>query len=419
MLNVKWRALKIGTGTFMAQAVTFLFLPFISRIYIPEEYGKLSIFLSLAFILIPLGTLKLDIILVVIDNEDEADNLLIIAMLTSFITSLVTYPFTLIYFIHFENLTLQNAALQSFLFSLLLLCQCLMVLSLQAVLRMRQDNLIMASSFVQNSLISVIQLILGKVQSTGEFLVIGFILGKALGIFPMFNSIKQKIIKVKSSTVEIIPTLRSHAKSGRFLVLASFFDAASMSLPASAVGILFGLNYSGILGVTQSILTVPITLVGGAIGSVLISELAKIKRDNAGVLTNTDSPLAHLARPLLLAAAFFTLSTFLVGPKIFDFLLGQTWSETSQLISWLAIPFGINFLWQPLSNLLYLESNWRIYLNFSILRFVFSCIFGFSAFFFELGWIQVASGFIFGGSLAQLIGIIWIWNNTIKLKLLS
>jgi O-antigen/teichoic acid export membrane protein len=355
----------------------------------------------------------------VVNNEDEADNLLVIAILTSLFTSLVTYPFTIIYFIHFEKLTGQNAAFQSFLFSLLLFLQCLMVLSLQAALRMRKDNLIVASSFVQNSSISVLQVILGKVQPTGEFLVIGFILGKALGILPMFNSLKYKIVKVKSTTSKIIPTLRRHAKSGSNLLLASLFDAASMSLPASAIGILFGLNYSGILGVTQSVLTVPITLVGGAIGSVLISELAKMKRDNAGVLKNTDSPLTHLARPLLLAAAFFTLSTFLIGPKIFDFLLGTTWSDTSRLISWLAIPFGINFLWQPLSNLLYIESNWRIYLNFSILRFALSCIFGFSAYFFEFGWIQVASGFVFGGSLAQLIGIIWIWNNTIKQKLLS
>jgi hypothetical protein len=218
-----------------------------------------------------------------------------------------------------------------------------MVLSLQAALRMRKDNLIVASSFIQNSSISVLQIILGKVQPTGEFLVIGFIFGKALGILPMFNSLKYKIVKVKSATSKIIPALSRHAKSGSNLLLASFFDAASMSLPASAIGILFGLNYSGILGVAQSVLTVPITLVGGAIGSVLISELAKMKRDNVGVLKITDSPLAHLARPLLLAAAFFTLSTFLIGPKIFDFLLGTTWSDTSRLISWLAIPFGINF----------------------------------------------------------------------------
>jgi O-antigen/teichoic acid export membrane protein len=414
MSNVKWRALKIGTGTFMAQAVTFLFLPVISRIYVPEEYGKLSIFLSLAFILIPLGTLKLDIILMVVDNEEEADNLLVIAILTSLFTSLATYPFTIIYFFHFENLTLQNAAFQSFLFSLLLFLQCLMVLSLQAALRMRKDNLIVASSFVQNSSISVLQVILGKVQPTGEFLVIGFIFGKALGIIPMFNTLRQKIINVKLNAGELTGTLKIHGKSGGLLLIASFFDAASISLPAAAIGILFGLNYSGILGVTQAVLTVPITLVGGAIGSVLISELAKSRRDNVGEIKSIDSPLNHLSKPLIFAAAVFTLSTFFVGPKVFEYLLGATWSDASKLIPWFAIPFGINFLWQPLSNLLYVESNWRMYLKFSMLRLTLSCLVGFSTFFFGLGWIQVASGFVFGGSMAQLIGIYWIWKNSIK-----
>jgi hypothetical protein len=86
-------------------------------------------------------------------------------------------------------------------------------------------------------------------------------------------------------------------------------------------------------------------------------------------------------------------------------------------VTWLAIPFGINFLWQPLSNLLYVEGNWQTYLNFSILRFTLSFLFGFSIFFFGFGWVQVASGFVLGGSLAQLIGIIWIWNSSIKGKL--
>jgi len=291
-----------------------------------------------------------------------------------------------------------------------------MVLSLQAALRMRKDNLIVASSFVQNSSISVLQVILGKVQPTGEFLVIGFIFGKALGIIPMFNTLRQKIINVKLNAGELTGTLKIHGKSGGLLLIASFFDAASISLPAAAIGILFGLNYSGILGVTQAVLTVPITLVGGAIGSVLISELAKSRRDNVVEIKSIDSPLNHLSKPLIFAAAIFTLSTFFVGPKVFEYLLGATWSDASKLIPWFAIPFGINFLWQPLSNLLYVESNWRMYLKFSMLRLTLSCLVGFSTFFFGLGWMQVASGFVFGGSMAQLIGIYWIWKNSIKVN---
>jgi len=417
MSNVKWRALKIGSGTLMAQLISFLFLPVITRIYIPDEYGKLSIFLSLAFILIPLATLKLDIILVVVKNEDEADHLLAIAMFTSLVTSLLTYPFTFLYFYHFEELTFINAMLQSFLFSVLLFLQCMTVLSLQAVLRMHKDNLIVASSFAQNSSISILQVLFGKVHPTGEFLVVGFLLGKIVGIAPMFNSLKHKMIKVKANVGGMSNILRSHVKSGGLLLLASFFDAVSMSLPASAIGILFGLSYSGILGVTQSVLTVPITLVGGAIGSVIISEIAKSNRENSDESTSPGSPLKQLIQPLLIAAVVFTLSTFLIGPRIFSYLLGSTWADTSKLISWLAIPFGINFLWQPLSNLLYVESNWKTYLNFSILRLTFSSFLGFLVFFLGFGWVQVASGFMFGGALAQLFGIIWIWNNSIKGKL--
>lgn len=417
MLNMRWRALKIGSGTLLAQAATFLFLPVISRIYIPEEYGKLSILISLAFVLIPLGTLKLDLILVVVKNDDEADNLLKIAMLASLITSIATFPFTLSYFHLVENIEFQDSLFQSFLFSILLLVQCMSILSVQAMLRLRKDNVIVASSIMQNSAIALMQVTLGKIHASGEILITGFILGKIMGILPTMKSISYKIFRVKASTQNLFLTFRRHAKTGTLLISASFFDAASFSMPALIVGILFEIKYAGIIGLTQSVLTVPITLIGGAIGSVILSEIAKSKRENNSESAGINSPLASLAKPLILASISFTFFSILLGPKIFEYFLGESWSESAKLVTWLAIPFGINFLWQPLSNLLYVEGNWQTYLNFSILRFTLSFLFGFSIFFFGFGWVQVTSGFVLGGSLAQLIGIIWIWSSSIKGKL--
>ena len=180
MNSTKTRILKIGTGTLIAQLLTFLLLPFVTRIYTPEEYGKLSLFLALALVLIPIGTFKFDVILVVLGTEREAKDLLAIGIFTSTLISILTFPAIYTYLRLFGNVPNSNALLQSLLFSVFLLIQCLSVLFTQSLLRLKKDSRIAYSSILQNGSIGFLQIGLGKLRPTGEILISTFILGKII-----------------------------------------------------------------------------------------------------------------------------------------------------------------------------------------------------------------------------------------------
>lgn len=414
MSRARWRALKIGSGTLGAQAISFIFLPIITRIYNPKEYGKLSIFLSVALILIPMCTLKFDVILVVVKKNSIAKTLLKISLINSVIFSLITFPLVTFYFYKFERMNLQNSYLNGLLFSLLLVLQSFTILLLQFALRSHKDNSLVASSVLQNASISILQIGLGKISSKGELLVSGFIIGKALGVLPLVRLFRNENFDQKTSQASLKFIFREYAKAARQLMASALLNSAALGLPIFVIGSIFGLNYSGHIGITQAILTVPITLIGGSIGSVLISEISKIKHENP---QEAQGIIKQFLKPLIGASIIFTIVSMLVGAKLVEYFLGSNWGDSSKLMFWLSIPFGIAFLWQPLSNLIFAESNWKVYFLLSLAQFIFSSILGFAGIFMGLNWLQTAVAFASGSAIAQLLGIYLVTKNFISINL--
>ena len=76
MKNIRNRALKLGAGTVIAQLISILSVPVITRMYGPQEYGHLTLFLSTASILIPLATLRIESRLVITENSERAGTML-------------------------------------------------------------------------------------------------------------------------------------------------------------------------------------------------------------------------------------------------------------------------------------------------------------------------------------------------------
>ena len=417
MNSTKNRILRIGTGTLIAQLLTFILLPFVTRIYTPEEYGKLSLFLALALVLIPIGTFKFDVILVVLDSEKEAKDLLAIGILTSSLISALTFPAIYTYLRFYENAPNSNALLQSLLFSLFLLIQCLSVLFTQSLLRLKKDSRIAFSSILQNGSIGILQIGLGKLKPIGEVLISSFILGKIFGTSPLIKYVKKLVLNQQLNLRDLLETFTKHKTNGILVLSGTLLNATAIGLPTLITGIFFGVHYSGIVAVTQSILAVPITFIGGAVGSVLISEVSSIKRDFPGNNLKVKAVIQSFQKVLLFSSSIFILISITLGPYVFDLFLGDNWEEASRLVLWIAIPFGINFLWQPFSNLLYTEGNWKRYLYFSTFQLCLTLVMGMFALSMRLDWLYVAVSFVVGNSIAQVYGLFWIFRELKKTNL--
>ena len=80
-------------GTVFAHAITILALPFITRLYSPEDFSRLAVYTSLLGIFSVVACLRYEIAIPLPNNDDEAEQLLIISIINSFVFSVVLFLF--------------------------------------------------------------------------------------------------------------------------------------------------------------------------------------------------------------------------------------------------------------------------------------------------------------------------------------
>nr|WP_241878980.1 oligosaccharide flippase family protein [Psychrobacter sp. PraFG1]UNK05622.1 oligosaccharide flippase family protein [Psychrobacter sp. PraFG1] len=91
--NLARNVLIVASGTAAAQIIALILMPIITRLYGPESYGKLGVFITVITILTPISTMALPSAIVLPEKDSESRAIarlsLIIALLVSTILSLV------------------------------------------------------------------------------------------------------------------------------------------------------------------------------------------------------------------------------------------------------------------------------------------------------------------------------------------
>ena len=402
MKNIRNRALKLGAGTVIAQLISILSVPVITRMYGPEEYGHLTLFLSTTSILIPLATLRIESRLVVTENPEIAGTMLREAFKIAFVFCVFVNVLTFIYFLIASSYDLLECLISSILLTLVLFGQALGIVFVQVALRVKLDANISQSSVIQNFSTAAAQMLFGFLNPVGNLLISGFVAGRFLGYISLLAEVKRLYMFGKKQKQNLIELYQKQLALNKSLISASFIDTSILGLPTILIGAKFGVEYAGYIGLTQTLLMVPITLIAGAFGSVIISELANRSTTSDSLVQQNRALLSYIGKKLMIAALIFALFTGLAGPRIFLIALGSSWETASTLISVLALPFAVTLVWQPLMNVYLAQRLYDKYLRISITRIVVALMIGGIFMALNFSWIAVIGGFFYGNMFVQM-----------------
>ena len=409
-------ALNLGTGTFFAQVLSLLAVPVLTRLYSPEEFGSYNLLILIIIVLLPISTLKIETLLVTSKNNIETKELLVLSLIVPFIISILSFPF--IFVIQYFYLDLaQKSFAYSILFSIVLLTLSYIAIFTQLALKVGAYKKIAISSFMQNLSTYLLQILFGFYKPLSSYLILSFTIGRLIGILPLANTIKVKTFKTKVNLSHVYFLAKKYSKLNAILILTSVLESLIYLLPSIAALYIFGIKYSGFIGLIQTLLLASVTLIGGSYSSVLFSEVAKV--------TGTDSYDKSLARSIVIrifksigfVSLFYSILIFTAGEKIFSLIFNSDWTESASLLTWLALPFALSIIWRPITILLLLTKNWHNYLYLTLVNFVTSLIFGYLAFMFSHNWKIVTFYFFAGQSLGQIFGSIFVIKNYLKVHL--
>ncbi len=236
---------NLALGTLVAQIITVLATPILTRLFPPEEFGVYALLISLMMILAVFATMRLELIIPTVRKPGDALRLVQIMICTSIATSLIILFIIILFSSDLELLlSLPSGATGA------LYCLPLLLLSLAAFAGVRgwcirQGNFaqIAKAQIIRSTsmlLISAALGLFGSLKAPGLALAFGHAFGQGLSaaMLMRFLPIRQANLLLKFSWPRIQSTVSSHSNLIRAVVTSQFLAAAHARIQSSLLRLL-------------------------------------------------------------------------------------------------------------------------------------------------------------------------------------
>lgn len=329
--------LVVASGTAGAQAIGMAFIPFITRIYGPEVYGVLGVFIALTGILTTLATLAYPIALVLPKSDNKARALVKISLLLAVIMSLLVL-IVLWVVGDWVMVGLGAGSLISFMFFIPV------AMFLTACQDIGQQWLIRKKAFKNIANISIFhsfinypsQALAGLYAPFGGVLISIHILATAIRSI-LVGCIGKKLGTTSVTQEQENISLRKIAYEYRDFPLYRMpqvvLNTVSQSLPILMLTAFFGPISAGFYTLTRTALGLPSTLLASSVQSVFYPHF-----NEAVLAKNKTFPLLLKATVSLAVVGIWPfLIVILCGPLLFSFVFGQEWQVAGQYAQWMSV----------------------------------------------------------------------------------
>jgi len=187
-----------------------------------------------------------------------------------------------------------------------------------------------------------------------EGLLIASILGCLVNtIFLWRRSERLSLAYLAQSRPHLPAVARANVRFPKFLILSTLLDRASSQFHILVLANWFGPAVSGSVSLHNRVISLPSSIVRGAIGDVF--------KQKASVALRLHGECTSLFVKSAIALSLLVLGPFLVllffAPKLFVLFFGPEWQMAGEISQRLAIVFAIGFVVSPLTTLIYLENN--------------------------------------------------------------
>lgn len=349
-INTKSAFLKsvvlLSSGTLVAQLISYIATPFITRLFTPEELGTLGWFMRIATFLATAATIRYELALPIPKKDEHAFQLL---RSTFKIASYIILSFFLITIIYW----LFNQSETSFWFlALLSVAGFFMVIKNIGTnwsIRLRYFKAISTSAIVAALFTNISKIIAGKLELSSEGLIwatiIGLLAGAVVFIIQLqnfkknshhqYSSKKAKVLRINHKdfpTVNLPHTLIDH---GREVILAYFLI------------LFFDESVFGSYEQAFRLLKIPLILIGTSIGQVFFNRISELYKEQKSMIKSLFKTTVLLTAISIVPFAII----FLFGDVIFEFVLGEQWFYAGQIAQALTPWLLVNFIASPLSTL--------------------------------------------------------------------
>jgi lipopolysaccharide exporter len=350
------------SGSLIAQAIGFAALYFLGRMYSPEAFGELEIFLKIAGVLIVVSGLRYEMSTVVEDDEEVAKNLTKLSLLLnagiSFIV-LIIILFARTSIANFFNLS--NSSVLYFVPLIIWLTGSTETLILW---RNRQKE------YAKISTNRVLSSSTGTAYKLSHFflkifsfngLIIGHLLGQIIAFCHLLYKLPFSLFKLDFQAIK--KAANKYRTFPLYSTPAALLNILATSMPVFLIAYFDGQESTGYFANAYKLTYLPMSMLSMSLGQVFFERIARLRSDSkeaAGLSHNLINLMFVLGIvPVVILAVW--------GDQIAPIILGPNWTEAGIYIQITILFYFSMFLTSAFSSAFETYGKLNIQLGYNLI----------------------------------------------------
>lgn len=335
-------------GTILAQIITFGLSPFLTRLYSPEDFGILSLFMSISAIFSVIAAGRYELAIVLPKEDKDAHNIIVLSVILTTFTAIFSFIILSIFNTSISNFT-KNSDISKWLYFVFI------SIFFSGIYQIFNNYSIRNKTFRNNSYSRVIQafsmtgiqLVLGYISFGASGLIIGTIVGQ---VFAAIILAWSWISSYKNNKAIISKSVISYnfKRYNNFLKINtphSLIDSIQDNGIIFVITYLFSQTVLGSYAFAFRILKAPVGILGSAMYQVFYQR--------ASQAFNEGQDIRRLIRKLyfnLFIIGFPVFTILMIStPFIFEFIFGKEWRLSGEIAQILCPWLFLNFMASPVS----------------------------------------------------------------------
>ncbi|CAM3609878.1 oligosaccharide flippase family protein [Arcobacter aquimarinus] len=374
--------LTLMSGTTIAQAIPIAISPILTRIYTPNDFGVLALFLAITSIFASIANGRYELAIMLPKKDEDAINIFALGFIINCFISLLLLILVVIFNNYFTKL-LGNNEISFWLYFVPITVFIVGLFNILNYFNTRKKNYkdIKNATILKSIVLAIAQLSLGFIKSGVSGLILGNIISNGFANIKLAkNILKNKRLILKIKLVKIIILAKKYKDFPKYNLISDLSNTLTLQIPFFVIPKVFNITVSGYFFFAQKMISIPSLLIANSISQVFFE---KISENNKNNIKNMPIFL-NILKKLLMLSLPMSIFIYLFSPTIFEIIFGKEWRISGEISQYLAIIFFFTFIVSTLSITLVSYNKLKFLAIWQYLYLFSSIVFFFLVYYLEL-----------------------------------
>jgi O-antigen/teichoic acid export membrane protein len=327
----------VAGGTAASQLIALLVSPILTRMYGPEAYGELGLFLSYVAIFASISSLTYANAIVLPKDDDDSRDMVRLSLYLSSIIAIAVVAIGLIFPSAWTLIGAGSIEKYALLIPVVAWLSSVSLVFDQWLIRKanfsRSSKIVLTQSVFDNSA----KLGMGSIWPGSLSLILVSITSQLITAYQSlragFKSIGCDLYQLIRPSNNLINVAKEYRSFPTYRAPEILFNTFSQSAPILMLSALFGPGAAGLYSIANRIIFLPFTVISQAVGKVLLQKITEVMHADGEIfplLLRATLVLAGLGIP-------FFIPIIIWGPDLFGFIFGARWAQAGEYARWLSL----------------------------------------------------------------------------------